>query len=66
MKTALLTFLGVNVIIFMWPFLMLAAAWRGSEDEQWLVRALSPVVLPFTALMWCLAIRAWRRSRCAS
>lgn len=33
MRTTLLTLLGVNAVIFAWPFLMLAAAWRGSADD---------------------------------
>lgn len=61
MRTALLTFLGVNVVIFLWPVFMLAAVRWGSADEQWLVRTWSPFVLPFTCLLWCLAIRAARR-----
>lgn len=61
MRTALLTFLGVNVVILAWPFLMLAARW-GSEDEQWLIRTASPFVLPFTVLLWCIMIRAWRKA----
>ena len=62
MRTTLLTLLGVNAIILMWPVLMLAAMWYGAADEQWLVRAASPFVLPFTVLLWYIVIRAWRKS----
>lgn len=63
MRAALLTFLGVNAVILLWPFLMLAAAWRGSADEEWLVRAASPVVLPFTAILWYIVLRAFLHTR---
>jgi hypothetical protein len=56
----LLTMLGVNAFILLNPFLLLAAAWYGSEDERWLMSIAFWVCLPFTVWMWYLIVRFWR------
>lgn len=55
----ILAFIGLNLVILLWPFLTLAAVWFGSADEQWLIRAASPFVLPFTAAFWYIVPRAF-------
>ncbi len=51
----------VNLFIVLLPFLLVAAAIWGSEDEQWLVKTAFLVLWPITAIFWYCLFRAWRR-----
>lgn len=57
----LLTMIGVNAFILTMPLLLLAAAFYGSEDEQWLMGIAFWVTAPFTIALWYILIRFWRR-----
>ena len=60
MSRFLIGFVGANLFILSAPFLLVAAALRGSADEQEFMRVAFWVAFPFTVCMWYLILRAWR------
>ncbi len=59
----LLVLLVVNLFILLNPFLLFAAAFWGTADDQEFMRVAFPICAPFTVWMWYLIIRFWRRYR---
>ena len=63
----LLFILTVNAFIAAAPLLLLASAFWGTEDDQWICIRLFWVSLPFTICLWYFVLRiartAWKARR---